>query len=559
MKCPDEPTLMLLADEELDASASVSVREHVGGCAACRARLADLRTERTLLAQALVEGALDESSVAPDVAVSHGGAAAFGGRWRDLAPLAVAVSVAVAVAVWLAGASAVWQVPPSLEWVSPFHPSGRLTWLLTGMTLGANVAFDVAFDGLPLTSMVSGVGQTVAALLLLLLVVPAVSRGARRAAMPALLAIVLVAFAVPADAFVVRTSEDDVVVPADETIDDTLIARGQRVIVDGVVTGDVITGGQSVVIRGTVHGNVIAWAQSMDLHGDAGGSVFVSGQFITVHGRVGGSVYAFSQDTRLLEGSRIDGGIGSYSNTLTVEGSVDHGVRAAGYRVDVTGAVQGNVDANARHITVGPRSRIGGTLTAQVPDPNALQIDPAATLGAEPVVGLADDGSSPSRYLTGSFYLRQAVWLFAAFLTGWLLLWAAPGAAAVRFETPAAVLRTAGVGFLCAVAMPVAAVIAGLTLVGLPLALVALALWALGIYLAKIPVALFLGRTFLGPRGSGGTVPALLVGLLAVFVAVNLPFVGWIVNLVLTLIGLGGLFAWVLAAWRGGGVEPVPI
>lgn len=556
MTCPDEPTLMMLADEELEASAAAPVRGHVGGCARCRARLADLRTERTLLAQALGEGALDESSAAPTVAISHGDAAAFGGRWWDLAPLAVAVSVAVAAAVWLAGALAVLQVPPFLEWVSPFHASGRLTWLFTGMTLGAGV---VAFDGLPLTSMVSAVGQTVAALLVLLLVVLALSRGGRRVALPALLAIVLAAVAVPAEAFVVRTSEDDVVVPAGETIDDTLVARGQRVIVDGVVTGDIITGGQSVVIRGTVHGNVIAWAQSMDLHGDAGGSVFVSGQFITVHGRVGGSVYAFSQDTRLVEGSRIGGGIGSYSNTLTVEGSVDHGVRAAGYRVDVTGAVQGNVDANARRITVGPRSRIGGTLTAQVPDPNALQIDPAATLAAEPVVGFPDDGSSPSRYLTGSFYLRQAIWLFAAFLAGWLLLWAAPGAAAVRFETPAAVLRTAGVGFLCAVATPVAAVIAGLTLVGLPLALVALALWALGIYLAKIPVALFVGRTFLGPRGAGEPAPALLVGLLAVFVAVNLPFVGWIVNLALTLIGVGGLFAWAMAAFRASRVAPARV
>ena len=555
MTCPDEPTLMLLADEELDAPAAVRMRGHVGGCARCRARLADLRAERTLLAQALGEGALDESSASPDVAVPHAAVAAFGGRWRDPAPLAVAVSVAAVAAVWLEGASAVWQVPPSLEWVSPFHPSGRLTWLFTGMALGAGVAF----DGLPLTSMVSAAGQTVAALLLLFLVVLALSRGGRRAVLPAVPAIVLAAVAVPAEAFVVRTSEDDVAVPAGETIDDTLVARGPRVIVDGVVTGDVIAGGQSVVIRGTVRGNVIAWAQSVDLHGDAGGSLFVSGQFVTVHGRVGGSVYAFSQDTRLVEGSRIGGGIGSYSNTLTVEGSVDHGVRAAGYRVDVTGAVQGNVDAAARHVTVGPRSRIGGTLTAQVPDANALQIDPAATLAAEPMVGLADGGSSPSRYLTGSFYLRQAIRLFAAFLAGWLLLWAAPGAAAVRFETPATVLRTAGVGFLCAVATPVAAVIAGLTLVGLPLALVALALWTLGIYLAKIPVALFVGRAFLGPRGAGEPAPALLVGLLAVFVAVNLPFVGWIVNLALTLIGLGGLFAWAMAAFRAGRVAPARV
>lgn len=553
MMCPDEPTLMMVADGELDAHAAAAVRAHAGGCTSCRAALAELRAERSLLVEALHERALDESSVAPDVVVSHAGAAAPGDRWWGLAPLTVAVSVVVAAVAWLVGASTAWQLPPSLEWISPFHPSGRLPWLFTGMTLGAGVAF----DGLPLTSMVTAAGQTVAALLLLLLAVPALSGSARRA-VPALLAIVL-AVAVPAEAFVSRSSEDDVVVPAGEMVDDTLVARGERVLVDGVVTGDLIAGGQSVVIRGTVHGNVIAWAQSVDLPGDVGGSVFVSSQFVTVQGGVDGSLYVFSQDTRLGGGSRLGGGVASFSNTLTVEGSVDRGVRAAGYRVDVTGAVHGNVYANARRVAVGPGSRVGGTLTVRVPDTNVLQIDPAATLTAEPVVRSWDEESSPSRYLTGSFYRRQSVWLVAAFLTGWLFLWAAPGAAAVRFGTPPAVLRTLGVGFLCAVATPVAALIAGLTLVGLPLALVALALWALGIYLAKIPIALFLGRTLLGPRGAGGPALALLVGLLAVFVAVNLPFVGWIVNLALTLIGVGGLFAWAQSAYRGSRGAPARV
>ena len=553
MTCPDESTLMLLADEELDAPAAASALAHVGRCAACRAALAELHAERGLLVEALHERALDESSVAPDVVVSHAGAAALGDRWWGLAPLTVAVSVVVAAVAWLVGAPIAWQLPPSLEWISPFHPSGRLPWLFTGMTLGAGVVF----DGLPLTSMVTAAGQTVAALLLLLLAVPALSGSARRA-VPALLAIVL-AVAVPAEAFVSRSSEDDVVVPAGEMVDDTLVARGERVLVDGVVTGDLIAGGQSVVIRGTVRGNVIAWAQSVDLAGDIGGSVFVSSQFVTVQGEVDGSLYVFSQDTRLVGGSRIGGGVASFSNTLTVEGSVGRGVQAAGYRVDVTGAVQGNVYANARRVAVGPGSRVGGTLTVRIPDTNVLQIDPAATLAAEPVVRSWDDGSSPSRYLTGSFYRGQSVWLVAAFLTGWLFLWAAPGAAAVRFGTPPAVLRTLGVGFLCVVATPVAALIAGLTLVGLPLALVALALWALGIYLAKIPIALFLGRTLLGPRGAGGPALALLVGLLAVFVAVNLPFVGWIVNLALTLIGVGGLFAWALAAYRGSRGAPARV
>ena len=53
-------------------------------------------------------------------------------------------------------------------------------------------------------------------------------------------------------------------------------------------------------------------------------------------------------------------------------------------------------------------------------------------------------------------------------------------------------------------------------------------------------------------NGPGGVPAALVVGLTTVLVAVNLPFVGWIINLTLTLIGAGALSAWVLDALRGG-------
>ena len=59
----------------------------------------------------------------------------------------------------------------------------------------------------------------------------------------------------------------------------------------------------------------------------------------------------------------------------------------------------------------------------------------------------------------------------------------------------------------------------------------ALGLLGLGLYLAKIVVALFLGRTFVGTNGPGGLSAALVVGLATDLVAVNLPFVGWIITL----------------------------
>ena len=51
MTCPDEPTLMMLADDE--SAAAAAVREHAANCASCRAALAELRAERRLLVEAL--------------------------------------------------------------------------------------------------------------------------------------------------------------------------------------------------------------------------------------------------------------------------------------------------------------------------------------------------------------------------------------------------------------------------------------------------------------------------------------------------------------------------
>ena len=564
MTCPDELALATFVDEEMDAPEALALGDHVASCARCRERLAAVHAERELLSAVLQEGLLDDPAPATEAsatwasdqdapaaarAATVAGRAAQANRWRELASLGAAVSVVVGAALLAAAVGAIWRAFPVFEWLSPFHPSGQLAWLFTGSALAL-------FEGGPLlTSLVTAVSQT-AAVLLLLAVVLSVARATRRAAVTGLLAAVLTVLATPGEAFVVRSSDDGVVVPAGDTIDDTLIASGDRIVVEGTVTGDVIAGARHIVILGRVGGNLVGWAQYVEVDGEVGGSVFASGQEVTVRGAVGGGVHAFAQDVRVIKGSRVAGSVASFSQTLAVDGVVERDVQFRGAEVDVTGTVRRDLDVEGMRITLGAGSRIGGGLTAKVVDPDDLRVEPGATLGRAPEVRLWNEGPSPSPYLTGTFYLRQTLWLLAAFLTGWLLFRLAPGASVVRFETPAAAIRTLGVGLLCVCAAPMAAVIAAVTLVGLPVAVVAIGLWALAIYLAKIPVALFLGRTILGPSGRGGLVPALLVGLLAVFVAVELPFVGWVIDLALTLIGVGVLCTWVLGAYRASRTVP---
>ncbi len=87
-----------------------------------------------------------------------------------------------------------------------------------------------------------------------------------------------------------------------------------------------------------------------------------------------------------------------------------------------------------------------------------------------------------------------------------------------------------------------------LSMTALPVGLAALALWITGLYLAKIVIALFLGRSLLAGEGEQRplTLP-LLVGLALIFIAVNLPFIGPVINVLLMTLGLGALL---LALYR---------
>ena len=58
-----------------------------------------------------------------------------------------------------------------------------------------------------------------------------------------------------------RRHGDFVTVAANETLDDTLLATGDVVRVDGVINGDLLAFGGSVEVRGTIKGDLVSFAK----------------------------------------------------------------------------------------------------------------------------------------------------------------------------------------------------------------------------------------------------------------------------------------------------------
>ena len=72
----------------------------------------------------------------------------------------------------------------------------------------------------------------------------------------ALVALLMVAFPLRAAAADIRQG-NDIVIGANDTVDDDLYAFGNSIAINGTVNGDVVGAGQSLSVDGTVNGNVI--------------------------------------------------------------------------------------------------------------------------------------------------------------------------------------------------------------------------------------------------------------------------------------------------------------
>ena len=131
-------------------------------------------------------------------------------------------------------------------------------------------------------------------------------------------------------------------------------------------------------------------------------------------------------------------------------------------------------------------------------------------------------------------------------LVGVALFWLIPGFRNVAVSGGLDGLKTAGIGLVTLVSVPIiAAIIAiiaiiAITLVGLPFSFIAVIAWLLLIYLAKVVVGAFVGRMMLSSTRYGENIAlVLLAGIAAILVAINLPAIGGVINFLLTIVGMG--------------------
>jgi hypothetical protein len=526
MECYSEQIVSIFVDGELAAEEARRLRDHLATCRRCGQLLDALRAENRVLSESLQE--------LPEEAASPAGfpRLPWSLAWRDVAVVAAVLALGSTVAVWINKLS----IPEALQWLNPFSLSG-------GTNLIFNLSYYFAHGG---TAMLGDYAAVVGErFLLLLLAGGALLLGRRwwlRQAGLRLL-IVLISLSLPGFALERRHSEL-VTVAANQTVDDTLLASGKIVRVEGVVNGDLLAFGGSLEVRGTVKGDLVSFARRTVVSGIVEGNIYNFSHSLDLDGQLGHSIYALVQSLRVNDQGHVGGGMVVAAGDVSLEGEVNRSATMFAGSADVSGSIGRELSMTGDSLTLTNTSRIGGSLSARVRELKNVHIADGAM-----IVGTRDIQVRVRRSHFGRprFYFYQAIWLAAAMLVGLLGLVLFPGFFRASTHAVGSGWRSLGLGVGVLAGVPVAIVVTAITLIGIPASLMLLVVYLAAIYLAKIWVGAFLGQILLKPAGATKSdwLLGLLVGLLILTIVEFIPYLGGLVRLGVVCLGLGA-FAWQL-------------
>jgi cytoskeletal protein CcmA (bactofilin family) len=408
--------------------------------------------------------------------------------------------------------------------------------------------------------------------------------------------ICLVLFTLVPAALAFETREgDNIVIGAGEVIEDDLYVGANTFTLDGTVKGDLIVFGSTIEINGTVEGDLLAAGQTVVVRGTVTDDVRIAGQALILDSdaQVGDDVLAAGFSIEDKKGSSVGGDFIYVGYQALLAGDVAEDVRVAVGGLQLSGSIGGDVKAEVGEPGEGPPPMLFMPGVPSMPSvPLGLTVDEGAHIGGKLDYTSASEWSIPAGVVAGAIMRhepeveveeevvvsparRAADWflghlrrLATLLLVGLLIVWVVPSwtekaTGALRAKP----LPSLGWGvvsiavFILAllvilIVTIIVAVILGLITLGglagttawtgaLTMALLAFCFSIAVTYVTKVVVSFLGGRLILArlkPDWAEGRIWPLVVGVVLFVIITAIPILGWLVNLVVVLLGLGALW-----------------
>lgn len=345
-----------------------------------------------------------------------------------------------------------------------------------------------------------------------------------------------------------------------------LFLVGDTVLSEMNSQGDAFVSAEAAKLGGTSLGDLHVFGFDVSVGTDIAADLYAAGATVDISGKIGSDTSVTGFSVRTSPSATMAGNVRLAGNTVTIEGPISGALLVVGRTVILNAPVGGDVRITANSLSFGEHAKVDGILSYSTPK-QVMVSDQVAAADRVRFSKLDFDGDwqdwrtimpygdMPVFPTTGSIFGTFLISLLFLMLLGALALGFIPK----RLETMRTQISVApGHSILFGVVglsvlfglVPITA----LTIVGLlfiPIILLAIiVVWTLGYALGCYTVAMYLWFALGGADAPSSIIRVLLLaaGITVVSIMNFIPFVGWVLNFTLVLLGIGAItravFAW---------------
>jgi cytoskeletal protein CcmA (bactofilin family) len=331
----------------------------------------------------------------------------------------------------------------------------------------------------------------------------------------------------------------------EEVVNDLYVA-GNSTTIAGNVLGDLLATGLNVFVGGnTISNDALIIGGTVNVVSDIGEDLRLVAGKALFSGTVGEDLAVAAQEIQTISQSKVSGSFIAAAGRVVLGGEVVGDVKIAAGEVIINDVIGGNVSITADKVVIGPEARISGNLNYA--SGHVAEISDGAEIRGETVYKAINTRPGKEKFLPtlwGTWVLIQFVVLMIAAL----VLHGVFRNISHRFVATSinSFWRSLLYGFLFAVAVPIALVLAFATFVGIPFGILGVAIYSIFLIIASIYGPIVLGALIykITKRQKEITVSykTVVIGVVATIVLNFIPYIGDIIKYAFIVVALGAIY-----------------
>jgi len=346
------------------------------------------------------------------------------------------------------------------------------------------------------------------------------------------------------------TKSQNIFLPENVVYENIYAAAAENLNINAQMKDDVYVAGLNVEISGPVEGDVIVAGSNVVINSEIKGNLRVLGGTVIIKGKVAKNVTVAGGMVNLAPEAEIGKSLILAGGNAEINGKVNKNIYGAAGNLSLNGNVLGSaylaIDPDGILILY-PAANIAGNLEYTAKQPASIMT--GAKIGnEEKFTEWQIEKETAARHKYNLFFLT---WWLAALLGALVVglvtvIIFKDFTIKVQKQIDKNILMAILRGLAYLILTPIALLILAITIIGLPLALILGAIYAIVLFLTKIFVGIYLGEKVIRLFNKKIEIPliwSVILGLVLVYLACLIPYLGWLIKLIIVLWGLGVLVA----------------